>query len=290
MGPPVIEVGYVGTLNAHSLGDTLSMFSYDARARRSGRALYWDLHFPGGPVHDVLDRGWLHLSLFDLYRRAALFTRLIVLPGVAADDPRRDRFRSLYAERVLGEEVREWRPFDPGALGFAAVVAYDPTDLRARFAFLGRDGPGYATIHPASTHYALPGTAKRISLPAALGHLARSPERRVLVLGSRSDAPWCALYAERLRAAGYRAEDRSGATTIEDFFALLYNSRFHVCCDSCSAFFTGQLGIPTAQVYMKAIPSGLANFAPYYAAVPALRMALDPLDTLAGEDGLVPPA
>jgi hypothetical protein len=71
--------------------------------------------------------------------------------------------------------------------------------------------------------------------------------------------------------------------TIEDYFARLFGSVYHVGCESNSAFFTAQLGIESVQVYRPVSTGAFENFSNYFRDVPSLKLEYDTADCLEGD-------
>lgn len=109
---------------------------------------------------------------------------------------------------------------------------------------------------------------RRTLAPRGQTPLQRAWDRhdRLSVIGGVALAP----QRERLtRHTSQVLINRCGQTTIEEFLRVLYNSQRHLSCESGSALFTAQLGIPSTLVFRPGQPER-EKFAAFFRNVPAL--------------------
>lgn len=258
----------IGLLNGRGLGDTLGMMSQDVGVRQRAEEPYWVIHARGI---------WIHFPLFHLYHKAGIFRNLIYIDGVDGGNYANPSRLSEYLDHI---EMLFGNRHDAIHV-LASKPEYMPQELRERFRFLASTG-GYMTLQPSSVHTSVPDPknfvgCKRISYQKVRTALARLCPRggAVIILGSRWDAPVNALYFQTLNRdfPEIRLTDLTGKTTVEEMFRILYNAEAHLCCESGSAFFTAQLGVPTIQVYNR--EESRRNFADYFAAIPTLETVLE---------------
>lgn len=294
------ERAYLSSISAYAIGDTLGNMSWDIVCQREGIELYWVVHygdFRNGEVNRFLGDGWLNVDFYRLFDRASIFPKRIHIPAI--NTANRGEHHATIAQCIdwmYGREVEVtdlgWHP-RAGEL-FPGVVPM-PDEFRRRFAFLARGGfpHRYATFHPTSARFisdgqVAAGRMKRISVGAALKHLRTLPERginRLVVVGCRKSREINARFVARIapELPGVEIIDTTGTGTLEDYFARLYGSVFHVACESGSAFFTAQLGIESALVFRSVSTASCANFSSYFRFVPVLKNELDDQDCLDGD-------
>lgn len=250
---------YVHIINGYALGDLLSVIFADVYAQRAGIDLWWLAHQcdTAGPP-DYVSYGRLHVPMFRLYWRAGLFEKLIVMPQANAsnylDAPRLKDYEA-YARSVYGRSYD--RPFQSMWDCPEFQVLGKPCDmsaeLRDRFGFLLCNmGEAYGTCQVASATL----NEKCLTIGKAREHLSRFAKEynpaAIYFIGVISD------WAKTQRVIDALADELNpvklvnlcGERSIEATFRLLYNTRFHVGCESFSPLFTCQLGIPTVKVFL----------------------------------------
>lgn len=296
------ERAYVYEINAHAIGDTLGNMSWDIQAERRSIPLFWHVHYGlsrGGEVNHYMSDGWLNVELFRLFDRASLFRNRIHIPLIYSanrGEPQCRATMARYVEWVYGREVEiEDLGCHPDFRQLFPRVVPMPDEFRRRFAFLARGGSPnrYATIQPTSARHThedqlTAGRTKRISVGAALKHLRTLPERginRLVVVGCRKSRDINARFVARITPELPSVEiiDTTGTGTLEDYFARLYGSVFHVACESGSSFFTSQIDIESVLTFRPVSVQALEIFTDYFRDVPSLTIEYDEQDCLDGD-------
>ena len=279
-------------LHGFAIGDTLSVVSHDLHMQESGIENHFYVVFTGGAVDEHMQKGWFNWPLYSLYARAGLFQNLIVLDGLDCTDwntrcPLYAPVFTAYIERNFGKTFTEIEQGQPFITEWKAIPCAE--ELRRRFQFLRFTTEPYATLHFTSSHNLhwdggkLPYT-KRASIVAVIRELAACPCRTVRMLGSVRDKPTvqAALRALSALYPNLCFEDCTG-TSVEELFGLLYNSQHHIACETGTAFFTAQLGIPSTSIflsdethrYFNSHGTSRAVFEPFFSNIPALKCVTD---------------
>jgi hypothetical protein len=254
---------YFCALDARNLGESLPLLSLAACGERRAR-IYWWLN---------TDNGHYHPEMLRIYQQAGLFRYTIQIAGMTGCEPEEGDGPAggpilQYIRRVYGVDHDRLLPAGDSP-DFPLRAVYMPDELRRLFCFLEEVSEQYITCHPASVANSEKTAGIGLLIERLAPYVALHPQIRVL--GLPDDRPYAEKFIAAAREAfpAVKVVDFVGKTDLHGFMRTLYGSHFHICADTCSAFFTAQLGIESE---LLGTTDGLERFERWFEGVPTLKI------------------